>query len=47
VNAKGGGQKAERFGAERDTAMTKTYAAVLLLEAAIVLTLWVFQRLFT
>jgi hypothetical protein len=46
VIEKGRGQRAEGIGAEIDGGMPKTYVAVLLLEAAIVIALWVFQRTF-
>jgi len=34
-------------GRDSDTPMTKTYVGVLILEVVIVVTLWVFQRMFS
>ena len=34
-------------GRDSDTPMTKTYVGVLVLEVAIVVALWVFQRMFS
>jgi hypothetical protein len=49
VIEKGSGLRAEGSddSLQRDTAMPKTYVAVLILEAVIVVLLWFFQRAFS